>query len=372
MRRIALLLFAILCAAPGAAAQRSGLLLSFSNRTLWIAPVGGKMTVAADIPALIVPRDDGFHHLGTVQWCDVAPGPEMPGPFYSETDVLVDLKVGEPRPLPDASTGEMECAEAMAVLKAHGDSVARQDSIALTQARSHEDSVMHAPPGEDTSDEGDLCGFLRLRITYASPRYLSTAQSEGTTEFCSPGRYTSSERRSTLRADSGGEVGLLEHLPALQRRRLLARWEQEKGSCALEETPDQSWGIERAFGEWHAAFATSGATACRGESGNEDNGFSIVQRVPLPLARRDPVERWLPQLKAFAPKISDAFVSPTNDLVVARVGKQLAIFVPRGKRLGAPIITVDIPDDAVVMAEWATGSHVDRWTEQLRVVHERW
>lgn len=373
MRRL-VLLAATLLAGSTASAQRSGLLLGFSTdsgyRTLWIAPVNGKVSVAAAQPMLIVPRPDGFHHLGVVKRCSLQETGEIPesGPYVNEEDILVDLRLGAPATEVDSAM--QSCDLAWKSVGAQHDSVARADSIALSRARTAQDSAMFQG-GSD--DEGSaVCNFDALSITYVSSRYLSTYEGYGSTEFCNPGRYTSSYRRRTFHRDTG-DVALLPLLPAAAAKRLVARWEKEKGECALEDSPDASWGVVRALGEWQAAFETSGATACRGESGQSEQGFSIVQRVPPPVAQREPAERWMPALRKAYPKLDDVFVSPAGDLVVARVGQRLSAHHPLKGALGEPVLEVDLhPGATVVMAEWATGAHVDRWTRELSAVKERW
>ena len=210
MRRLLTLLVATVSLTASASAQRSGLLLGFSVRTLWIAPVEGKMRVAAEVPALIVPRDDGFHHLGVARYCGITEHGEGDegGPYSDQIDVVLDLKLGSPLPAPGSQPNMMSCDSAAAVLKAHADSVARADSAlsaALASARTAADSmdVRNANEGED------ICGFDYVRITYASPHFYAISESEGTTEFCNPGRYTTSGHRRVFRAASSTEVGLL-------------------------------------------------------------------------------------------------------------------------------------------------------------------
>ena len=377
-RRVVLLALALL-AARGLAAQRSGLLLGVSGdsgyRTLWIAPVEGKFVARPVAPTLIVPRQDGFHRLDVLRWCEVLPSAEGPyaGPWRNEFDEVTDQKVGAPPPTPDSGSTSMDCDAAARIVAAGRDSIARADSIGLRAAKTAEDSAehLHDLPG---GEEGDVCYSRTVGITYASPRYWSIVSGDGSGENCNPGRETWSTERHTVGVDSGaGESSLLKHLTPARARAVTRVWEREKGSCAHEQGPDDSWGIVRALGEWRAAFATSGATACAGQSGNEESGFSIVQRVPPPFARRDPIDHWLPQLTAAAATLTDAFASPGGDVVIGRAGGRLLVFVPRDGALGAPVLTVPLPArNNVVMAEWATGAFVDRWTRELSAVHERW
>ena len=162
-------------------------------------------------------------------------------------------------------------------------------------------------------------------------------------------------------------------LTRAQASRIRRVWEREKGGCALEQSPSDSWGIVRALGRWELAFATSGATACAGRSGNEEEGFSIKEPVPVAVARRDPTASWLPAAWRLFTTVDDIFVSPANDLVVVRSGARISAFLPRNRELGPVNLEASLGSaEGVVMAEWATGAHVAAWTRQLRSLHERW
>jgi hypothetical protein len=82
-------LAASLSAASPTLAQRAGVLIGTAEggsgmraastyRTFWIAPdAAGKYAVLATIPQLIVPRRDGFWHVGVQELCDFDPPTEM-------------------------------------------------------------------------------------------------------------------------------------------------------------------------------------------------------------------------------------------------------------------------------------------------------
>lgn len=370
MRLLALILLATAGATP-ALAQQSGLLLGLASdsgyRTLWIAPVDGKLAIAARHPVLIVPRDDGFHHVGVVHSCSITDYGEVrgSGPFVDDFDALVDRRVGSPRPAVDS--GYMPCTDAASIVAVRRDSAARADSIALANAKTEADSSEATAYQADS----DRCGFNTIHLTYVSSRYLSTRIESGTSEYCNPGRYTWSEERHTMGGDTA--VALLPLLTPARAKSLTARWEREKGECAGESSPDESWGVVRGLGGWQLAFSTSGATACRGRSGNEETGFSIREPAPRAIAGRDPVAKWLQAARHVRPQLDDIFVSPSSDLVLVRVGSQMSAFVPQGGQLGPVRLEFALePAETVVMAEWAMGAHVDRWTRELGAIHERW
>lgn len=371
MLRFSPLLLALITA-PSARAQQSGLLLGLSSdsgyRTLWIAPVEARITVAARLPNLVVPHDDGFHLVSVMRWCSTTTGNEFTERtlFVNESDEIVDRSVGSGATV-KADSGEMACTTADSLVTAYNDSVAQTDSIALANARTRADSDAVQPQ----HSQGNVCGYSYAHITYVTARYTSLYSESGATEYCSPALYTSSGHRVVLR-ESGTAAELLPLLTTTQSKRVATAWKRQKGDCALEASPGDSWGIVRGSGEWDVVFATSGATACRGQSGNEEAGFDIALRAPAAMARRDPAASWLPLARKAMPRLDDILVSPTNDLVAVRTANQLSVFLPRDRSLGAVRLEVELRvGETIVMAEWATGHHVDEWTVQLTGLHAR-
>jgi hypothetical protein len=360
----------VACIASTASAQHSGLLLGLSSdsgyRTLWIAPSAGKLAVAARPRGLIVPRADGFHHLDIVRWCSMDRESVMPnGPFYDTEDILVDLPVGRPPVQPDST--HVDCGAADSIVSVAHDSLDKASEQALATARTREDSSAV----ERSDPDSYQCYSRELLVTHAGPHYVSVYYHEGAGENCEAGRETWRAQRSTTRDGQG--VDLMPLLTKGQARRILTTWEKEKGDCALEQSPSDSWGIVRALGRWEFAFSTSGATVCAGRSGNEEEGFSIRQAVPESVARREPVGRWLPKATVLFTTVDDIFVSPANDLLVVLSGGRLSAFELSDGALGSVRLELDLrAGEQVVMAEWATGTHVDRWTRQLAALHERW
>ena len=369
MRSLIVILSAAAIATP-AAAQQSGLLLGVASdsgyRTLWIAPVDGKLVVAANQRGLIVPRADGFHHLGVVRWCSMDSGGQMPGgPFYDAADMLLDLPVGRPPTHPDSA--HVECATADSIVRQVHDSLDQASRTALAAATTREDSSAL----EVYDPESYQCYSRELHVTHAGPRYLSVFYEEGAGENCEAGRESWSAQRSTTKDDQEADLTAL--LTKAQARRITTIWEKEKGECALENAPADNWGIVRALGRWEFAFTTSGATACAGRSGNEEAGFSIKEAVPATVARRDASAKWLPMAKRLFGAVDDIFTSPANDVVIIRSGSRLLAFIPHGSALGDVRLELALPASAtVVMTEWATGRHVDEWTRQLKALHEQW
>lgn len=333
-------------------AQRSGVLLGLRHgdpsafvsetepleyRTLWLAPVSGELAVVVELPTLVVPRNDGFWRLDIESSCGITEATmEMEGPFVDRYTEPVWRKLGSTRTFVPGD-GRLDCYDAWRQVRdLHG----------------------------DTADEGlyaEPCNIRDVGISYASPELASFDTYSAQTEFCSPGRYTS---RTQLTV-----VDTLQHTPSLmdlltpaRRAAVMRLWDEGKSGCTFEETPDENWGIVRGVGEWVTEFSSTGPTVCRGE-GMAD--FDIRERIPAALARSEPAE-WLSRLRRVVPSVDDYFVSPAGDLIVVRSGDELSAFtVERGELRDTMFRYRLRADERVILVEWATGSHVARWSAEL-------
>jgi hypothetical protein len=52
-------------------------------------------------------------------------------------------------------------------------------------------------------------------------------------------------------------------------------------------------------------------------------------------------------------------------MVVVLAGGKLLAFAPQGGRLGASLVEAPAPPGDLVLAQWALGPYVARWTAQL-------
>ena len=359
-----LLIMALLClaVAPAAAAQTSGLLLGLRwgddapptasavvpfYRTLWIAPAAGKLGVVATIPTLVVPQDDGFWRVDIETSCSIMEVTLMgqESRFLDHFQTAVWRPLGSPRTF--AHTGDrMDCADGLAQL--------------LKQRT-------------DTSDSGEEpCNIGDVTVNHASAKVVSYRTYTAHTEFCSPDRYTSSTRLTVLPASADSAryfafpgdsvMSLLSALPPARAAALEKKWSSGRSDCTFEESPDANWGIGRGVGEWIAEFSSTGPTVCRGEGMSE---FDIHERIPATLARSEPRE-WLARIRRVVPVVDDYFVSPRADVVGIRSGDRLSFYSTRGPAIDKLLLQHTLrPRERVILVEWATGAHVERWTREL-------
>jgi hypothetical protein len=93
--------------------------------------------------------------------------------------------------------------------------------------------------------------------------------------------------------------------------------------------------------------------------------FNIRERVPASIANSDPVE-WGPRLRSVVPSLEDFFVSPKGDVVAVRSENDLSFYSVNGGAVTGLLLRYTLrQSERVIQAEWATGSHVDRWSREL-------
>ncbi|MGL5084429.1 MAG: hypothetical protein ACRC68_01685, partial [Clostridium sp.] len=69
-------------------------------------------------------------------------------------------------------------------------------------------------------------------------------------------------------------------------------------------------------------------------------------------------------LKAEIPFIRDAYISPNDRLAIVLFEDNLAIYEVKDKMLkGAPLASIKIDNEEVIMAEWATYGYVEKWSK---------
>jgi hypothetical protein len=123
------------------------------------------------------------------------------------------------------------------------------------------------------------------------------------------------------------------------------------------------WSIERGAGQWQIV----GQVSCRPYvlCGDDQRTFSVDGfAAPRALTGYDELSPSLKTIKARFPTVIDAVSSPRGDLVVGLTNDSLLVFAPRDAELGAPVLRLPA-SGRIVMAQWAIGKFVPRWTEQL-------
>lgn len=332
--RLTILATALSCAAGLLPAQQSGLLLGVrlpsGYRTLWITPDMHAPRVDSG-PDLIVPGRRGFSRVCTVPYHELEDGQLSVG------DSLVIARVDLPR-----------------------------GACAL------DDSV------DDAEYESSHCSSTsELQVTFAGPAALGL---ESSAEY-NCGAHPDGETHAWLQRLEGDTIPFRSALTPAQRKRWRARadaaGEKEfadfgvfNGGTMDDERAhlglDDVLGIERGAGHWQAIgrVSCSPHVAC----GSGSFRLSIPGFVlPRSLTGHDMLRPAFASIVARFPRATDAFSSPSGDVVAVVDADTLRVLVPHGGKLGSPVMSIPF-EGTVVMIEWATGRFVAQWSEQLSTI----
>jgi hypothetical protein len=77
------------------------------------------------------------------------------------------------------------------------------------------------------------------------------------------------------------------------------------------------------------------------------------------------------EIRRAHPAATDAFSSPSRDLVFVRVGDSLQIHAVSNGKVGPRTGAVNVGVRDVLMIQWATGSHVARWDAEIAAMLSR-
>ncbi len=382
MSKSALLCCLLSCLSVPSAAQQSGVLLGLTgvqcsdnkcanrSHTLWIAPAEGKLKVLADLDDLIVPRTSGFWRVAIRSRCHATDW------SISQEDALTVQPVTAKAPdrHDNCKEAEKEATRNYEKLIASAkSSEGDDDDPQIATAK------MHGP--------AELCESTGIDILFINPDYISTSESyneecgvhpDGSRSYqvakldapSQPVAFSSLAGenakqiydRAALQALVENANDFLKHEdPGHQPytvNQTIKELSADNSQCFPELT-DTGWLIARKKGSWVAQGGVSTGRLC-----------SAVVKFPLVAGsltglgiHENPGS--LDAVKKTMPAARDAFWSPRGDMVVVRTGDILQVFAVEQQRLVSPPLMIPVTAEDVVMAEWALGQSVARWTRAL-------
>lgn len=307
-------------------------------RTLWVAPDSeAKLGLLASISDLIVPRKDGFWHVGVKQVCEFSHEPT------------------------DEDGGNESIAQS--VWRAP---VAEPGMVPVSRPCTAHDPSDYAPPYGRTEIEKNKisqCGYQLTQILYASPAIISLRTYSGQSGDCEArgGRYNVDF--SVIGYESNVNLAVSQVLGEAARAAYLKALPQEAVAddgdrCAEPNEEDTGWRINRAAGRW-TIFA------------HQDLGYfgcSVDALVPFRLPSSvtgdpSPSLDWK-LLKSKVKSFQDAFLSPDKDLLLVQTQTELQFYEYGEDGPGKLLLT--LPAYPIVMVQWSAGNHVQDWTQQLQ------
>ncbi len=323
-------------------AQEFGDIKPPKYQTLWIAAdPNGKLAVLATIPELIIPRRDGFWHLGVKQVCEFTADTDGQGGGNEEIRQAVwaasagqAAKVAQVRECaPDAPAKEPEGSTDAAAENAHP----------ITQ-----------------------CGFTLSDIEFVSPELISVRNYQSQSESCEArgGHYATTFHVRRFDEDTPASFGKLLGPEAGQAyaRALPKKGKDQNGEECGEpySSTDEEWEIGHFHGRTTLLVRQSlGNFGCSADA-------QIRFRLPSALSGETAV---IPDWKTFQladKEFWDAYVSPSGDLVIVITKTEIRVYELKQSTPGKLLLT--LPGHPIAAVQWATGTHVKDWTAQLQKI----
>lgn len=323
--------------------QTFGTIHAPKYRTLWVASDGkGELKVLASLPELIVPRKDGFWHIGVEQVCEFDDGSLTSSPGNESLRQVV---------------WAAPATRAAIVEQRHPCAPHKLEDYAPPHFRSEQDE-----------NKISQCGFELVNLLYASPQVISISRYSGQSEDCEErgGRYQFDFKVRNFDSDEalsfGTLLGLDAHRAYLRALPRHAVGDNGENCGEPDQTTDTGWRIAHARGRWRPYVNQSlGFFGCAIDAAvNFALPASLTGDASLSLD-------WKVLQSKLSPSnpgdVADGYVSPNGDLLIASSPSENKIFELRAGVPGKLFLT--LPQGKIVMAQWATGRHVQEWTEKL-------
>jgi hypothetical protein len=356
LRHIAVCIAALAAGACHRGPSHDGLLLGLtSGRTLLVAWPNDSARLVADMPYLLVPRDDGFWWVGVADRCTIGEGGggwvKDTLFLYKEEAVFVTRAGEDARVTLEGTT----CQAAARELLAKGPRL-DPDAVPVDLAASDDSLYL----------ENLFCERDTRQITFVSSTAMSVAERTASTEFCSPAKYSTSGRNVVTRFATSERVPLRPLLGPERFAELERIFSDSEGCAYPSEDPgatvDSTWSIGRWEGAWVVRTWAEGPVVCRGGSENEGPGDTLPRSftgdAPLPLP-------WS-EVAKLGVNTQDAAASPSGEYVVVQKSDSVLLMRWDGKQLSAPILRVHVGYyEGFTMIRWATPDETRRWSDTL-------
>jgi hypothetical protein len=338
-----------------AAGQSSGILLGVRLKgveedgsasryqTLWIVRSQDR-PLRATLPDLVVPRNSGFWRVGVAGTCSDSSGPggwRIDRIWKVRATVRPAVEAG--CPITDAS-----------VLAWRG--VVRDS-------------------GDQADTTGVVCAVETTEILFVTGEHIGARRTSSQTEDCEPrgSRYEVTPSVAKWGRDSAISLGQIvgAGTDSAFARAALAATLSASEECQFlvtegsrESTAESmdDWFVARDRGRWRAfAYDHVYGSECDFES-----GIDLV--LPSSFTGHDSLRPSWRAITLSVPAATDAFASPSGELVIVILPDSLLAFESDGVRLGQRLLAIALSHERVVMAQWATGKHVGRWDREIAVL----
>jgi hypothetical protein len=139
-----------------------------------------------------------------------------------------------------------------------------------------------------------------------------------------------------------------------------------QSQCSLEVSTKE-WAVARDRGHWFirgwGIWADDQEKTC---SDGRLPDFVTSLRAPASLVGPDELPISWAQIKKSLPEAIDAIGAPTHDLLIVLTGQEILICPINEGRIGKVLArTRLLPEEQLVLAQWALGKHTVSWNEQF-------
>jgi len=311
----------------------------------------------AALPDLIVPRQDGFWRLGVRTNCTAYDW------MLSKRDHLFAVPVNQ-RPVVQ---GGVACADATEEALKNYDRLMTTKKVARRGKKDEREADDFDIANAKMHGAAALCESTSVEIKFANPRYIAELHSYNVECGVHPdGSYSYHMVRFESPAEpvpvsSGVGVKASEHYLKMAQQAVSDNAEEQgdKSGCGVD-LDDKGWYIFRDKGRWLARGEIFIHRLC----GAVD--FNLPATFTQAVGIHENALFSLSTLRKSVPEAKDAFWSPRHDLLVVMTDSEFRVFKPAGAKLGPSVLTIPREElEVPVMAEWALGSSVARWSSEL-------
>lgn len=129
------------------------------------------------------------------------------------------------------------------------------------------------------------------------------------------------------------------------------------------ETDEFSWGLARRRGRWTPQIAKKWSFSNMSTGNRDYTLYDLPLKAPQNLVSYNQLGYRFGEIKKNVPDAIDAVSSPNMDLLVVLTPFSLIVYM--GNDFANPTKFQLKKDESLIMAEWALGKYVDKWTLEL-------
>jgi len=140
-------------------------------------------------------------------------------------------------------------------------------------------------------------------------------------------------------------------------------------AAAAADTAGESWTITRRQGRWVPQVADYAVQPSSKEHRYELKDFPAA--LPEAVVSHDRLVADWQEIKRLRPTASDAFSSPTEDMVAVVSERDVVVYPYQKRLIGLPLLSFALGrNESVVMVQWAVGDYVEQWKQQAKTYLE--